>query len=93
MRFAISSAATAPWLVGRIRAHDRRVHAVKLEPGFLQPARQLLDGVAVVIVEMTPRREQLDRFEPVPGDLSQMVAMQRPVVKEMRGNPETHGTS
>ena len=53
---------------------DRRVHAVQLEPGLGQPLLQVGDGRRVVVVEMRPRREHLDRLEAVRRDLEQVIA-------------------
>ncbi len=42
---------------------------------------------------MAARREQLDRFEPVGRDLNQVVTLEPAIMKQVRGNPETHGRS
>ena len=53
---------------------DRRVHACSVEPGLGEPLLQVGDGRRVVVVEVRPRGEQLDRVEAVRGDLEQVLA-------------------
>ena len=67
---------------------DRRVHAVQLESGFREPLLQIGDRRRIVVIEMRPRREQLDRLEPMRRDLEQMVAGQPLSVVEVRRHPE-----
>ena len=67
---------------------DRRVHAVQLEAGFGEPLLQVGDRRRVVVVEVRPRREQLDALEPVRRDLEQVLAAQPLAVVEVRRDPE-----
>ncbi len=46
------------------------------------------DRLGVVVIEMRSRREQLDRFEPVCGDVHEVIASQTRLVKEMGGDAE-----
>ena len=72
-----SRATAARPSAGREALADRRVHAVQLEPRFGEPLLQIGDRRRIVVVEMRPCGEELDGFEPVRGDLEQMVAASR----------------
>ena len=61
---------------------------MQLEPRVREPLLQVGDRRRVVIVEVRPRREQLDRLEPVRRDLEQMVAAQPLAVVEVRRHAE-----
>ena len=69
---------------------DRRVDAPQRQAARRQPVGQRIDGGRVVIVEMAARREELDLFEPVAGDLREVLPLEPLVVIEVRGNPELH---
>ena len=57
---------------------------VQLEPSFGKPLLQIRHGRGIVVVEVGPCREDLDRFESVSADGEQMVAAQPVTVIEMR---------
>ena len=67
---------------------DRRVDAVQRQAPLGQPAAQVTDARGVVVVEVRPRREQLDGVEPVCADLEQMVPTQPLTVIEVRRDAE-----
>jgi hypothetical protein len=56
-----------------------------------QPLAQPGRRGGVVIVEVRPRRKELDRVEPRVRNRLQMRAPERRVMKQMGGNPESHG--
>ena len=67
---------------------DRRVNAVQLETRVREPLLQVRHRRRVVVIEVRARREQLERFESVRGDLQQMFAAQPLTVVEMRRHAE-----
>ena len=82
-----------PPAAGREAFTNRCVHGVQLEPGFRQPLLQVRDRGRVVIVEMRPRREELDRLEPVRRDLQQVLPAQPVIVIQVRRDTELSRTS
>jgi len=80
-----------PLVAGRHALDDRRMDAVQREPRFLQPVAELRDRRGVVIVEVRPRGEHLDRFEPVRRDVREVRPAQPLIVEQVRGNAELHG--
>ena len=69
---------------------DGGVHAVERQPGLRQPAGEHANRRLVVVVKMRSGREHLDGFEPIRGDLREMVALEPAIVKEMCRDPEAH---
>ena len=63
---------------------------MQLETRLRQPLLQIGDGRRIVIIEVRPRREDLDGLETVRRDLGQVVPAQPLIVKEVRGNAEPH---
>jgi hypothetical protein len=64
------------------------VDAAQLQPGIGEPALQIRDRRRTVVVEMRPRRVDLDAVEAVRGDLEQMIPAQPLSVVEVRRDPE-----
>ena len=64
------------------------MNGVQLQSRIPQPFTQAFDRLGVVVIEMRARREELDRFEPVCGNMHEVVACQTRLVKEMGGDAE-----
>jgi hypothetical protein len=67
------------------------VDALERQAGLGQPLRELRYGCGVVVVEVAAGGKQLDRVEPVTGNLRQLVAFEPMVVIKVRGNAKPHG--
>lgn len=61
---------------------------MKLQARIREPLGKLRSSVVVVIVEVCARREQLDRLEPVRGDVDQVISSEPVFVEEVCGHTE-----
>ena len=61
---------------------------LQLEARVGEPLLQIRDRRRVVVVEVRPRREDLDALEAVRRDLEQVIAAQALSVVEVRGDAE-----
>jgi hypothetical protein len=67
------------------------MNAMEREPGFLQPSSEPGDRRGVVIVEVRPGGEHFHCFEPVRGNLFEVLAAEPLVVEQVRRDTKSHG--
>ena len=65
------------------------MEAAGLDPGVGEPPAHGRHARRVAVIEVRPRREQLDEIEPVAADDGEMPLVEAFRVKQVRGQPES----